>query len=376
MKLEKGIKRREFMAAAAMAAGAAGATMMSWPAKSQASQKKTTKGREWPISVHHEWGVLKEAVCGVPFARIPKSLPKNIYNYAPDQGIKFFEANPGKTLEEADPGLYGRVKKQMDAVVDILKERGVRVHRPPAMNRVEEQYLSELFPTSSLQYYPRDPMLVIGNRFMETGMFFPVRRRERFPIRRLLAERLAQSDAQMVSMPPAFPQPETEQGGWGPGPFIEGGDVLLLGRDIYVGVSGNASNMAGVRWLAQYLGGAYRVHAIALTKKFLHLDCCLSTPRPGLAIICKEAFVDGLPAFLKGWHLIELPYEEAKQMLGCNGLILDDKTIIIHTDLPHLGKALRAAGQEVIETPFDAVYNFGGAFRCWHHPLVRESGLV
>jgi N-dimethylarginine dimethylaminohydrolase len=176
-------------------------------------------------------------------------------------------------------------------------------------------------------------------------------------------------------MPPEAPTPEAKDGRWGPGPFIEGGDTFLIGRDIYVGVSGNASNSAGVRWLQQYLGDDYRVHEVKLTKKFLHLDCCLATPREGLAIICKEAFVDGVPSFMKDWQLIELPYVEAKEMLGCNGLILDDKTIMIHTDLPHLSKALRKAGQEVIETPFDAVYQFAGAFRCWHHPLVRESSL-
>ena len=78
---------------------------------------------------------------------------------------------------------------------------------------------------------------------------------------------------------------------------------------------------------------------------------------------------------MKDWQLIELPYHEAKEMLGCNGLVLDEKTIIIHTDLPQLSSALKEAGQEVIETPFDAVYQFAGAFRCWHHPLVRESVL-
>ena len=171
------------------------------------------------------------------------------------------------------------------------------------------------------------------------------------------------------------PNAEAEDGSYGPGPFLEGGDVFLLGRDIYVGVSGNASNTAGVQWLQRYLGDEYRVHEVKLTKKFLHLDCCLATPREGLAIICKEAFVGGILAFLNDWELIELPYVEAKEKLGCNGLVLDEKTIMIHTDLPLLGKALRKAGQEVIETPFDAVYDYAGAFRCWHHPLVRESTL-
>lgn len=372
MPSQQNLDRRQFMLAGAAAVGAA---TLPWPLKAEANQEKAGNQKGRPIQVHHEWGALKEVVVGIPFLRIPQTLPKNIHNYAPDDGIKFLEANRGKTLREADPALYREVARQMDAVVEILKKRGIIVHRPPDMNQVEQEYLENIFPASGIQFYPRDPMLVIGNRFIETGLFFPVRRRERFPIRRLLAQRLAQSNAQVVSMPPAVPLPEDAQGDWGPGPFLEGGDVFLLGRDIYVGVSGNASNLAGVRWLAQYLGNGYRVHLIRLTKKFLHLDCCLATPRPGLAIICREAFVDGLPAFLKGWHLIELPFEEAKQKLGCNGLVLDQKTIIIHPDLPHLTKQLRAAGQEVIEAPFDAVYDFAGAFRCWHHPLVRESSL-
>jgi N-dimethylarginine dimethylaminohydrolase len=56
-------------------------------------------------------------------------------------------------------------------------------------------------------------------------------------------------------------------------------------------------------------------------------------------------------------------------------LVVDEATIIIASGLDYLAKGLRDAGQEVIETPFDAVYRYAGAFRCWHHPLVRDSAL-
>lgn len=327
------------------------------------------------VMVHHEWGKLKEVVCGIPYFKIPKTLPKCVYNYAPTEGIKFMEANAGRTLQEADPATYKAASEQMEVAIAILKSNGVKVHRPEPVDDVEASYVDNIFPASAIQFFPRDPMLVIGNRFIETELYLPARRRERFGIRRAIADRLADSDAQLVSMPPAVPTPEDESGGWGPGPFIEGGDVFLLGKDIYVGVSGNASNTAGVKWLQQYLGSDYRVHEIKLTKKFLHLDCCLATPRPGLAIICRDAFVDGLPDFLKKWTLLDVPFQDAKEKLGCNGLVIDDKTIMIAEGLDYLAKGLRDAGQEVIETPFDAVYQYAGAFRCWHHPLVRESSL-
>ena len=102
------------------------------------------------------------------------------------------------------------------------------------------------------------------------------------------------------------------------------------------------------------------MHEVTLTKKFLHLDCCLATPRPGLAIVCREAFVDGLPEFLQDWTLIDVPFEDAKEKLACNGLVLDAETMLIASGLDYIAKGLRDAGHEVIETPFDAVYQYAG----------------
>ena len=216
---------------------------------------------------------------------------------------------------------------------------------------------------------------MIGNRFIETAMFEPNRRRERFAIRRTVGERLVKSNARIVSMPEPEPFPADKNGKYGPGPFLEGGDVMLVGRDIYVGNTGNASNRAGIRWLHNCSGSRYRVHEIPLSSHFLHLDCVLALPRPGLAVICKEAFINGIPPFLRDWQLIEVSAEDAEKKLGCNGLVLDDKTMIVGEDMPELASALRAQGTEVLTTPIDGIYWQGGGFRCWHHPLVRESKL-
>lgn len=353
---------------------AVAATGFSFANKAQAAQSTTKMpNEEHAVSVHYEWGTLKEVVCGIPNLVIPKKLPDVVYNYAPTEGIKFFEANLGKTLEEADPKTFAKASEQMDTAITILKKRGVTVHRPNNVTSDENAYLSRIFPPSVIQFFPRDPMLVIGNKYIETELFIPLRRRERFGIRSAIANRLAESNAQVVSMPVAIPTKEDKDGSWGPGPFLEGGDVFLFGKDIYVGNSGNASNSAGIAWLRQYLGAEYAVHEIKLTPKFLHLDCCLATPRPGLAVICREAFVDGLPDFLNDWKLIDVPFTDAKEKLACNGLVIDEKTIMISTGLDSLAQNLRNAGQEVIETPFDAITQYAGGFRCWHHPLVRTS---
>ena len=161
--------------------------------------------------------------------------------------------------------------------------------------------------------------------------------------------------------------------GYGPGMFLEGGDVFVAGRDIYVGNTGNASSTEGIRWLQTILERDYHVHEIRLSRKFLHLDCVLATPRPGLAVVCKEGFAEGLPSFLNHWDLIEVSAQDAEEKLATNVLVVDAKTVIVAQESPDVAEALVKAGQDVITTPFGAICLWGGAFRCWHHPLVREN---
>lgn len=327
-----------------------------------------------PISVHHEWGKLKEVVVGVPNLRLPTNLAEVPKRFLPDSSIRFIEEHAGKEVADCAPDIFQRFVEQVDGIIQILKSRGIVVHQVKKHIPSEEAFLAELNDTV-MQTYPRDPMLVIGNRFIETAMFEPNRRKERFAIRRTVGDRLAASNARIISMPEPEPFPADANGKYGPGPFLEGGDVMLLGRDILVGNTGNASNTAGVRWLQNCLGGDYRVHEVRLSAHFLHLDCVLALPRPGLAVVCKEAFVDGLPDLIRDWKHIEVSAEDAEQKLGCNGLVLDDKSMIVGDDMPELAEALHAEGTEVLTARIDGIYWQGGGFRCWHHPLIRESVL-
>ena len=327
-----------------------------------------------PIAVHHEWGALKEVIVGVPHVRLPSRLAKAPRKFLPEESIALIEANAGKALVDFYPELNQKFIAQVNELIGILEGRGIIVHQVRQHLPSEEAFLANL-NDSVFQTFPRDPVLVVGNSVIETAMFEPNRRKERFAIRRAIAERITESDAVLVSMPQPEPFPADDDGNYGPGPFLEGGDVFLLGRDLYVGLTGNASNQAGIDWLQRYLGPGYRVHGVPMSDQFLHLDCVLATPRPGLAIICREAFIDGLPDFLEGWTLIDVSAEDAEGKLGCNGLVLDDSTMLVGADMPELAETLRAHGTEVITTPIDGIHWQGGGFRCWHHPLVRESSL-
>lgn len=325
------------------------------------------------ICVNHEWGRLKEVVVGYPYVKYPKIAPPLVHNFVSKAGISRYQKYAGKTLEAADPELYRQQVQQIDAVIKILQDHDVIVHQLKPFTAEEEQYLANLDDFTT-QFFPRGAMIVIGDTFIEPALKLIGRRKERFPIRRTIGDCLKNSNARVIPMPMAPPIPYGQEG-WDETPFLEGGDVFVLGHDIYVGCSGNASNDAGIDWLQATLGSNYQVHKIPITKHFLHLDFVLSILRPGLAVVCREGFVNGLPAFLKDWRLIDQSFEDAQSKLSCNHLVLDEETVIVASELPDLAQALRKAGQKVITTPMSAIYWQGGSLRCWHHPLVRESNL-
>ena len=322
------------------------------------------------IKVEHEWGALKEAVVGTAVSmRVPAWSDE--YEFVTLEIQNFIKENQGKLLKDADPVLYQKSVSQMDALAELLESKDVVVHRTEPFTDDEEDFL-ENFKAGVQQCFTRDPILVIGNNVIETSMREFERRKERFGIRRSIEKRLVASNANWVSMPQATPVRGVS--GYGPGPFLEGGDVLLVGRDIYAGYSGHGSNLAGIQWLQSFLGPAYRVHPIRLKRGFLHLDVVMSLPRPGLAIICRDAFLDGLPDFLDGWELIDVSVE-ATTRLACNGLVLDEKDYICAAEHEPVAEALTRHGQNVHTLPYDAVSLWGGSFRCSHHPLIRENRL-
>jgi glycine amidinotransferase len=106
---------------------------------------------------------------------------------------------------------------------------------------------------------------------------------------------------------------------------------------------------------------------------FPHLDCVLMTPREGVAVACMEALPEGLPAFMKDWDVFSVPKSLAKGHMGCNNLVLDDRTVVVPSEeaLNPVAEALSARQFEVIRIPYRVPCMAGGSFRCAHQPLIR-----
>jgi glycine amidinotransferase len=322
-----------------------------------------------PIRVHHEWGELREAIVGL---QRPGTFVIPPYY----EGLRWMEGrmlelsrqHGGKRLVDVDPEFDGALTHQSEALAQLLEQRGVKVHRPAPLDAEAIAACPGGF-CSGIQIFPRDPLLVVGSWIIELNLRMRTRRVERFGFQRILNEVHNQGRGSWVNMPGAWPGPEDEDAA---SLFLEGGDTLLNGFDIYVGDSGTSSNERGIHWLRNFLGANYRVHAVKLRPDVLHLDCAMALLRPSLGLLCQGRIAGELPESLLGFRWIEVSEEEAGG-LGTNGLILNSETVIVERRQSRLIRELRKAGMEVIPLSYDAPATVGGAFRCSHHPLIRES---
>ncbi|EGG55533.1 Amidinotransferase, partial [Enterococcus faecalis TX1467] len=198
---------------------------------------------------------------------------------------------------------------------------------------------------------------------------FQHRRQEILPIRPIIQQWTQEAEGYYF----AAPQPDISEGALSEaGPFIEGGDVLVLGKTIFVGYSGLASNLAGIQWLANMIGHfGYEVVPVRLHPHILHLDCALSLLREGLMIVCEEAFLDGLPAQLANWEKIHVTLQEAAYLVT-NGLPLNEETYITDQSFTTLIPQIEAKGIKVEAIDYHVSRMLGGSFRCTTQALIRE----
>ncbi|MGW0186773.1 amidinotransferase [Streptomyces sp. NPDC003362] len=328
------------------------------------------------INVTHEWGTLKEAVVGrVIDFRIPEGVGAGVpdsLRFLPDRTRRRLPRWAGKLWSDADPEGYERTVEQIDGLVRFLTGREVAVHRPRELSDTELSVYDSDGDGFRMQTFVRDPMIVVGDHVIEAALRLPARYKERFGLRPVFAEAVSRG-ARYSVMPPPSPVPVTELPS-ATGPFLEGGDVAVLGRDILVGCGrgGAASDAAGARWLARLLGDGYRVHEVPVSEHVIHLDDGLTAVREGLAVVCRQQFVDGVPAPVADWDLVDVSLHDAVNLLAGNSLVLAPGEVIVDERLTALAEALTARDVTVHTLPFDAVTAFAGGFRCAHHPLVRE----
>ncbi len=349
---------------------------------------RSAKAGEPSVYVDYEYGDLKEVIVGLPYGMSPSLEAKwfaDALKVLPEDEADYSRKTAGMLWTEMINPETGKSETQMleeenQAFIAILKSLGVKVYRPTeiTVDFIKEHYGADLLLNGFSQDFPRDNMAVIGNNVIEFNLRTPIRKVDISGFRDILSEKCSDPTVKWFSMP----HTELLKPARADTPFLEGGDVIVLGRTILVGNTENpsvGSNEAGYKWLKNILGDQYTVKRVRLVESVLHLDCVLSVPRSGLAIICEEAFIDGLPEEIKDWDLIRVSLEDVKR-LAVNGLPVNSQNYILsynrHNDNRSMQAELEKRGIRVHRVFFGTHNGQGGALRCATQPLKRKVKMT
>lgn len=153
--------------------------------------------------------------------------------------------------------------------------------------------------------------------------------------------------------------------------YIEGGDVIIDGDKIFIGIS-NRTNEFAIEHLKSLLT-TFNIISIPFKDKYLHLDCVFNIISPTEALIYREGMGSKEVNILAShYDLIDVSREE-QFTLGTNVLSIGNKKVFSLPINKHVNDQLRKRGYEVIEVAFSEIIKSGGSFRCCTMPLIRED---
>jgi glycine amidinotransferase len=348
------------------------ADVTSGTATATVSAAGSRPGPELEFGVHSEYGRLHAVVVGSVEGLAYPAWNRNV-RYLPDE-IRQLLSEPDERgqvdVRERAPAMWEALRDDVEGVVSAFEAEGVTVLRPRPYKPLEREYLANLQGGHSL-LYPADPTYVVGRHVIETCIRRPFRRKETWATRDVLAPFIAADpEVRHVSIPRAAPGVAGDEG---PGPFLEGGDIIICGQDVLCGVTDLTSNAAGAEWLRRYLEPfGYRVHPVHVTGTWLHLLSVLTLVREGLVMAYLPALGGRLPEPVAGWDVIEMTEEEARG-LAAVGMNLDQERHLIDRRLERIIGELDRHGMTPIPIAIDTLAKWGGAIRCVAMPFSREA---
>jgi glycine amidinotransferase len=321
------------------------------------------------FGAYTDFGVLRAAIVGSAEGLALPPFNPTLHHYN-DEVQTALKKSGDRPLFVADvmPERWEKTVQQLDQLAALYERNGVRVYRPRPYSEPETKYLSHLQPGHSL-LYPADPVYTLGKRYFELNIRRAYRRKEVFPLRDIVAPMMAADDqAEHIVMP--APQPFDPSSG-GPGPYLEGGDMICYRNHLFVGESDIASNRAGTDWLEAQIASDYQVHRMPMKGTVLHLLGAMVLVREGLLILYRDELDCELPEPLRDWEVIEISDTEAKAYATV-GVSLDEQHYVIPAGLDRVNEELDRRGVEPVPIDFDYVGYWGGCVSCATQAISRE----
>lgn len=321
------------------------------------------------ILVESEFAPLKKVVLAQSEFMFAESDNFMDSDFLTEESLDLYKDVYGKSFEEAFPKEQIEWEQERENLKNVLEKYNVEVVKPRLLTDYEKQIEKE---AGCCNFFIRDPFFTIGNLVIEGSLRFTHRRNEILPARDILIKESNKNNCLYLSIP----KPDISNGKESEeGPFLEGGDILVLDKTVFVGTSGLASNKNGISWLRNLLFNfGYEVVEVPLHPKILHLDCAISFVRRGLMIVCEEALLNGIPKELSDWEKINVTLEDSSN-LAVNGLPINENVYITDSKFKFIGDQLEEKGIRVEYIDFKVSRSFGGSFRCSTQPLLRKNNL-
>ena len=322
------------------------------------------------FGAYTDYGALRGAIVGSADGLSLPPFNPTLYHYNEEvqTALKACGDQP-LDIRKAMPERWEKTAEQLDNLAALYEANGVKVYRPRPYTAEERGYLADLQPGASL-LYPADPVYTVGTHYIEVNIRRAYRRKEVFPLRDTVVPLIDDgADTHYAVMPPA--QPFAPSSG-GPGPYLEGGDIICYNNHLFVGESDIATNRAGTRWLEHYIGPfGYQVHPMPMKGDFLHLLGIMVLVREGLLLLHRGDLDCELPEILADWEVIEVNESEARAYATV-GVSLDDSRYIMPSGLSRIANELSRRGVEPIEIDYDHVSYWGGCVSCSTHAVSRD----
>lgn len=274
------------------------------------------------VQCQSEYGILKQVVlCEPEYMEI-----KEVIN---DVQKKYEDDNIDQEL----------AVKQHQNFEQALRNAGVEIIKlPPSKDHPE-------------QVFTRDIGFTIGNHLFVSEMANPIRQGEEEVLAQWLNNnKIAYKNLSLHS--------------------IEGGDVIVDGNRVFVGISDRTCKKA-IQNLQKELPD-YEIIPIPFNPKYLHLDCVFNILSSEDALIFPEAFEPKIVNLLSSmYHLIEVSETEQFSM-GTNVLSIGQNRVLSLPVNRDVNYQMKQHGYEVLEVDFSEIIKSGGSFRCCSMPILRQ----